>query len=101
MMTVDSLTGKNQVVWNKTPGQRTMEYQIFKETNVAGQYAQIGTVPYLNMSVFTDVNSVPQQQPDRYKIIAVDSCGNPSDTSDLHRTIHLQSNFGSGGEVNL
>ena len=101
MMTVDSLTGKNQVVWNKTPGQRTMEYQIFKETNVAGQYAQIGTVPYLNMSVFTDVNSVPQQQPDRYKIIAVDSCGNSSDTSDLHRTIHLQSNFGSGGEVNL
>jgi hypothetical protein len=101
MMTVDSLTGKNQVVWNKTPGQRTMEYQIFKETNVAGQYAQIGTVPYLNMSVFTDVNSVPQQQPDRYKIVAVDSCGSVSDTSDLHRTIHLQSSFGSGGEVNL
>lgn len=101
MMTVDSLTGKNQVVWNKTPGKRTMEYQIFKETNVAGQYNQIGTVPYLSMSVFTDVNSTPQQQPDRYKIAVVDSCGNVSDTSDLHRTIHLQSSFGSGGEVNL
>ena len=101
MMTVDSLTGKNQVVWNKTPAKGTMEYQIFKETNVAGQYAQIGTVPYLSLSVFTDVNSVPQQQPDRYKIAVVDSCGNMSDTSDLHRTIHLQSSFGSGGEVNL
>jgi hypothetical protein len=101
MLTVDSLTGKNQVVWNKTSGKQTMEYQIFKETNVAGQYAQIGTVPYLNMSVFTDVNSVPQQQPDRYKIAVVDSCGNVSDTSDLHRTIHLQSSFGSSGEVNL
>jgi len=101
MMTVDSLTGKNQVVWNKTSGERTMEYLIFKETNVAGVYAQIGTIPYLNMSVFTDVNSVPQQQPDRYKIAIVDSCGNSSDTSDLHRTIHLQSSFGSGGEVNL
>jgi hypothetical protein len=101
MLTVDSLTGKNQVVWNKTSGKQTMEYHIFKETNVAGQYAQIGTVPYLNMSVFTDVNSVPQQQPDRYKIAVVDSCGNVSDTSDLHRTIHLQSSFGSSGEVNL
>jgi hypothetical protein len=101
MMTVDSLTGKNQVVWNKTPAKGTMEYHIFKETNVAGQYAQIGTVPYLSLSVFTDVNSVPQQQPDRYKIAVVDSCGNMSDTSDLHRTIHLQSSFGSGGEVNL
>lgn len=101
MLTVDSLTGKNQVVWNKTSGKQTMEYQIFKETNVAGQYAQIGTAPYLSMSVFTDVNSVPQQQPDRYKIAVVDSCGNVSDTSDLHRTIHLQSSFGSSGEVNL
>ena len=100
MLSVDSATGKNLVVWNKTPGQRTLEYRILKE-NAQGQFVQIGNQPYLNLSVFTDQSSNPQTQPDRYKIALLDSCGNSSDTSDFHRTIHLQSNLGSSGEVNL
>ena len=100
VLSVDSATGKNLVVWNKTPGQRTLEYRILKE-NAQGQFVQIGNQPYLNLSVFTDQSSNPQTQPDRYKIALLDSCGNSSDTSDFHRTIHLQSNLGSSGEVNL
>ena len=100
VLSVDSATGKNLVVWNKTPGQRTLEYRILKE-NAQGQFVQIGNQPYLNLSVYTDQSSNPQTQPDRYKIALVDSCGNSSDTSDFHRTIHLQSNLGSSGEVNL
>ena len=100
VLSVDSATGKNLVVWNKTPGQRTLEYRILKE-NAQGQFVQIGIQPYLNLSVFTDQSSNPQTQPDRYKIALLDSCGNSSDTSDFHRTIHLQSNLGSSGEVNL
>ena len=100
VLSVDSATGKNLVVWNKTPGQRTLEYRILKE-NAQGQFVQIGNQPYLNLSVFPDQSSNPQTQPDRYKIALVDSCGNSSDTSDFHRTIHLQSNLGSSGEVNL
>jgi hypothetical protein len=100
VLSVDSATGKNLVVWNKTQGQRTLEYRILKE-NAQGQFVQIGNQPYLNLSVFPDQSSNPQTQPDRYKIALVDSCGNSSDTSDFHRTIHLQSNLGSSGEVNL
>jgi hypothetical protein len=100
VLSVDSATGKNLVVWNKTPGQRTLEYRILKE-NAQGQFVQIGNQPYLNLSVFPDQSSNPQTQPDRYKIALLDSCGNSSDTSDFHRTIHLQSNLGSSGEVNL
>jgi hypothetical protein len=100
VLSVDSATGKNLVVWNKTPNQRTLEYRILKE-NSQGQFVQIGNQPYLNLSLFTDQSSNPQAQPDRYKIALVDSCGNLSDTSEFHRTIHLQSNLGSSGEVNL
>ena len=100
VLSVDSLTGKNLIVWEHTPGYRTSDYVLLKE-NSQGQYVQIGTQSYTSLSVFTDLTSIPQQQPDRYRIAVLDSCGTMSDTSDLHRTIHLQSNIGSGGEINL
>ena len=37
----------------------------------------------------------------RYKISAVDSCGNESDMSPLHKTMHLTANLGINKEINL
>ena len=100
VLSVDSLTGKNLLVWEHTAGYGTSDYVLLKE-NSQGMYVQIGTQSYTSLSVFTDLTSIPQQQPDRYRIAVLDSCGTMSDTSDVHRTIHLQSNIGSGGEINL
>ena len=100
VLSVDSATGKNLIVWDKTANKRTSDYVILKE-NAQGQFVQAGTQPYLNLSVYADLASNPQAQPDRYKLALIDSCGNYSDTSDYHRTIHLQSNLGTTGDVNL
>lgn len=100
VLSVDSATGKNLIVWDKTANKRTSDYVILKE-NAQGQFVQAGTQPYVNLSVYADLASNPQAQPDRYKLALIDSCGNYSDTSDYHRTIHLQSNLGTTGDVNL
>ena len=100
VVTVDT-TGVNLVVWEKTPSQRTADYVILRE-NAATQYVSVGNNTYLNMSTWADQNSNPSVQPYRYKLVLQDSCGNYSDTSDYHATIHLQASQGvAQNEVNL
>ena len=100
VVTVDT-TGVNLVVWEKTPSQRTADYVILRE-NAATQYVSVGNNTYLNMSTWADQNSNPAVQPYRYKLVLQDSCGNYSDTSDYHATIHLQASQGvAQNEVNL
>ena len=100
VVTVDS-TGVNMLVWEKTPGEKTASYEIFRE-NASTQYVSVGSNQYNDMSTWADQNSNPAVQPYRYKIAVVDSCGNFSDTSDYHATIHLQASQGvAANEVNL
>ncbi len=100
VVTVDS-TGVNLVVWEKTPNQKTAEYVILRE-NASTQFVSIGSNQYNDMSTFVDQNSNPKVQPYRYQIALMDSCGNYSDTSDFHSTIHLQASQGvASNEVNL
>ena len=100
VVTVDS-TGVNMLVWDKTPGQRTSEYIILRE-NASTQYTSVGTSVFNNMSTYADQNSNPSVQPYRYMLVLQDSCGNYSDTSDYHSTIHLQASPGvAANEVQL
>lgn len=101
IVSVDSVTGKNIVVWEKTPMQRTEQFYIYKESFQAGVYNLIGFVPYDSLSVFVDVNSNPLQQAERYKISTVDSCGTESAKSSDHKTIHLTASVGTSNENNL
>ena len=100
-LTVDSLTGKNLVIWEKNGTLRSTAYNIYRETSVAGQFALIGTQPISQLSTFLDNTSIPEQQSYLYKITETDSCNNESPLSAFHKTIHLSSNVGINGEVNL
>jgi hypothetical protein len=100
-ITTDSLTGKNLLVWEKVLNQRISQYNLYREGVSTGQYVLIGSVPYNSLSVFTDTFVNPLQQSYRYRISVVDSCGNESDLSPFHKTIHLSANLGVNGEVNL
>jgi hypothetical protein len=53
------------------------------------------------LTEYVDVLANPSVQSYRYKIAHVDSCGIESAKSELHRTIHLSSNSGINGEINL
>jgi hypothetical protein len=61
----------------------------------------IGSIPYDSLSQFTDSISNPLQQAWKYRISAVDSCGNESQQSPVHKTLHLNINLGFGGVINL
>jgi ligand-binding sensor domain-containing protein len=101
LVSVDSLS-RNQIVWNKTTGVRTLEYIIYKQNPVSNTYDAIGNVPATGqLSVFVDPNSNSRVTSSRYKISVVDSCGNESELSDQHKTMHLTLNEGVGNEVNL
>ena len=101
MVTVDSATGKNVVVWEKTPNVAIASFNIYKETNVSGVYALLGNRPYDSLSVMLDLASNPLVSAERYVLTVVDTCGNESAFSTAHRTMHLTVNKGQGNDWNL
>jgi len=101
IVTVDQVTGKNNVVWEPVTSNLINSYVVLKETNVANEYTQIGTVTYGSNGIFEDVNSNPQVQANRYKLALIDTCGILSSGSSFHKTIHLAINQGLGNNVNL
>ena len=101
LVTVSSETGKNLVVWQKEQTDLIDFYTVYRENNVAGQYDAIGTVPYASSSIFEDVTANPLERSWRYKISVTDVCGNESDLSESHKTIHLQKNIGLDNSINL
>jgi hypothetical protein len=89
IVTVDSISDHNLIVWEKIPTQLIQQYKVYAETNQAGVYALIGNVPYDSLSFFIDTLSNPQIRSYRYKISAVDTCGDETALSMHHKTLHL------------
>jgi ligand-binding sensor domain-containing protein len=100
MVTVDTLTGKNMILWEKTPGAGIEYYNIYKET-AANVYQPIGNVSATQPGVFIDVNSDATIKSDRYKIAVSDSCYNQSALSPEHKTMHLNVNLAPLNRHNL
>jgi photosystem II stability/assembly factor-like uncharacterized protein len=92
LVSVDSVTEKNIVIWEKTEGMGIASYNVYRES--AGVYIIIGNVPFDNLSVFVDVTSQPDVKSYKYKISVVDTCGNESEKSLSHKTMLLVSNLG-------
>ena len=101
MVDVDTLTGTNLVVWVPVNDPGIASYNIYKESSEAGLYYLIGNSDADSLSQYFDYLSDPSIRSWRYKVAAVDDCGNEAPLSDEHKTIHLTSNMGLSGEVNL
>lgn len=91
----------NVVVYERVQQTGISHYNIYRETTQSGVYNLAATIPFSQLSQFTDVNSNAQVRSYRYKIGAVDTCGNESLHSPPHQTIHLTANLGVGNVVNL
>ncbi|MDP2384734.1 MAG: T9SS type A sorting domain-containing protein [Bacteroidota bacterium] len=98
---VDSLTGKNLLVWNKPVTTEIDSFIIYKEGIIANQFDRIGAQDYTTFSTFLDNNSNPNQQFYRYKLSLKDTCGTETLLSTHHKTIHLTINAGAGSTWNL
>ncbi len=104
MVTVDGPSNWNNIMWEKPTATDIDSFRIYREIT-SNTYQVVGTVDYDSLSLFVDSIYVPIANPNttfqRYKISAIDSCGNESPLSNHHRTLFMQASIGVGGEANL
>ena len=98
---IDEVTGKYHIVWEKSGYEDAQFYKIYRESNQADVYVEIGSVNPEELSVFVDLSSAPDILSHRYKISYIDSCGNESELSAFHQTMHLSANMSISNDVNL
>jgi trimeric autotransporter adhesin len=101
LVTVDTVFATNQVVWEKPVTTVIDHFNIYRESAVGGTFMLIGSVPYASISIYTDLNASPFVRSWKYKISSVDACGNESELSEEHKTIHLAISLGLGQTINL
>ncbi len=101
LVTVDTLTNNNMVVWEKPVATDIESFNVYRETATAGEFLLVGNVLYDDESIFIDPVASPAIRSWRYKIASVNSCGGESELSDFHKTMHVTISLGLGGSVNL
>ena len=101
IVSVDSATGKNMIVWNLPTGVPVDSFIIYKENSQANVYTPIGAQLNNVFSTFIDTGSYPAVVSNTYRLGFRDSCGIISDTSAPHTTIHLAVSQGSSNSWNL
>ncbi len=104
MVSVDTATGHNMVVWQEPFfSENISAFNIYRETERYEVYELIGTRSIHEQSFYIDEDPIvnPAIQPWKYKMSVVDTCGNESDLSAVHKTMHLLMNEGLGNTVNL
>jgi len=103
LVTVDSVSKYNVIVWDKTPfaGGGIDSFFVYRDT-ANNNYALIGKVPFASLSQFSDTlrtkyaaNGDPNATTWKYKIAAKDTCGNISPRSPYHKTLFIQNNSGN------
>jgi hypothetical protein len=101
MVSVDSLTNHNVIIWEKPVSDLIAEFLVYKETDESNVYEVIDTVGYDEAPMVTDDGSNPSMRPYRYKIGFSDSENRVFPAGDYHQTIHLTISQGVGGNFNL
>jgi hypothetical protein len=96
LVTNDTATNHNLIVWEKPPQGTIDKYYIYRESAVAGVYDQIGVQDYSAYSSYLDTAVLATQQSYSYKISILDTCSTMSAESDYHKTIHLIASAGVG-----
>jgi uncharacterized delta-60 repeat protein len=94
LVTVDSASTHNIILWEKPTTTLIDSFCIYRETT-SNVYTKIASVPYSALSEYHDTTANPNATSYRYKLSVLDTCGAESARSPFHRTIHLQ-NLGNG-----
>ncbi len=89
VVTVDSVSEKNLVIWNKPLTSAINHFNVYVEGSQGNVFNLIGSVPYNSPSLFLDTASNPAQHAYSYKISAIDTCSQETELSAYHKSIHL------------
>ncbi|MDP1727348.1 MAG: T9SS type A sorting domain-containing protein [Bacteroidota bacterium] len=85
-VTVDTISGHNRIVWNKRQDVGVALFRLYTSSSMAGPFILFNSTSFTNQSSVIDITSMPAQAY-YYLIKAVDSCGNESTASEVHRAI--------------
>lgn len=94
LITVDSQSTHNILIWEKPQTMLIDSFFIYRET-ATNVYTKIAAVPYDSLSEYHDYAANPNATSYRYKLSVLDTCGAESALSNFHNTFHLQ-NLGGG-----
>jgi hypothetical protein len=97
---VDSVSGKNMVVWEKAPDVGIASYNVYREGSTVNDSVLVGNVAFDATMVAIDAESQPETKAHRYWITSIDTCGNESGRSQIHKTMLLTTNLGTD-RINL
>jgi len=94
MVTVDSVLQKNMIIWERPLDNSIVSYNVYKL--YGNNYVPIGNVGQNDrLSLYVDYQSTPDALAARYAVSVIDTCGNESEISPYHQTIHLGASEGS------
>lgn len=102
MVTVDSMSMYNIIVWDKTPYTRVDSFIVYREIST-NNYQPIARIPYAAPGEFIDTvrtkyfpnTGSPNDGTYRYKILLHDTCGAYGELSHYHNTIYFLNNAGN------
>lgn len=95
---IDEAIEKCRIVWNKTDDPAIDSYNVYRETNEAGTFLKLATLPSSADGLYVDSTSAPSVFPHSYRLSVTDTLGNESEPSVVHTTMHLSSSVGTGGQ---
>lgn len=84
IVTIYENSGNNLIVWEKSPDQGILSYNIYRENDL------IANIPYDALSIFEDTIANPETRPFLYYISVIDTCTNESQKSPYHKPMFLQ-----------
>jgi len=101
MVTVDSDSSHNRIVWNAPDFIAADSVYVYKESNIANNFSLLAAFPASQPGQFIDLQSEPQVQSNRYALSILDKCSFESDLGTPHKTMHLSINKGIDSTWNL
>ncbi|MEW6467566.1 MAG: T9SS type A sorting domain-containing protein [Bacteroidota bacterium] len=96
MVTVDSLSQYNVIIWDKTLYMNADSFIVYREITT-NNYQRIASIPYDSLSRFVDTVATlyfpntgnPNSGTYRYKLQTYDTCGSYSPLGPYHNTIYM------------
>ncbi len=89
LVSVDKETGNNLVIWQKEDTKEVDSYNIYRENLETRKFDSIDSWEYNNISVYEDTDVDASERSWRYKLQAVNECGDKSRMSKSFKTMHL------------
>lgn len=95
-------SNKNHIVWKKQLNDNIVYYNVYRNSNNSdNEWDLAGTVDYNSDTYLNDLNSYARIQSYKYRIAAVDKCGNEVFSNLIFRTICLKIKEIKDGSVTI